>query len=54
MLIEEVQYLFLNISHLLNMQRPAIARQHLIKLLQDQVERRTSLAETVAQYVGDP
>ena len=48
--IEELQYLFINMSHLLNMQRPRVARQHLIKLMQEQVDRRVSLVESVERF----
>eukprot|EP01006_Ploeotia_vitrea_P028845 TRINITY_DN61474_c0_g1_i1.p2 TRINITY_DN61474_c0_g1~~TRINITY_DN61474_c0_g1_i1.p2 ORF type:complete len:197 (+),score=31.96 TRINITY_DN61474_c0_g1_i1:60-650(+) len=48
-LVKKMEELFANTSHLLQSYRPHLARQHLIKLMKEQIQNRTEAMELVAK-----
>eukprot|EP00667_Euglena_gracilis_P023232 EG_transcript_26163 len=48
-LLDGLQHVFLNMSHLLNSLRPRVAREDLLRLMEEQATRREALALSVAR-----
>jgi len=52
--VEEIDLLFINMHHLLNSYRPHQARQTLIAIMENQVQRRVKTLEEANRYPTTP